>query len=77
MVSSHGIEFGTCPCGSRYEVRWVEVRMTVDDEGILLSNVPQGACPLCTSRVYKPAVLERIEAVMKGEPVDTGLKRVF
>jgi hypothetical protein len=40
--------------------------MTVDEQVILLENVPQGACPLCGSRVYKAQVLESIERVMVG-----------
>ncbi len=40
--------------------------MTVAGKAVVLSNVPQGACPLCGSRVYKAEVLERIEALMKG-----------
>lgn len=40
--------------------------MTVNNKVVVLTNVPQGACPLCGSRVYKPEVLERIESLMKG-----------
>jgi hypothetical protein len=40
--------------------------MVVDGEPIVLEHVPQGACPLCGSRVYKTAVLEQIEAIMGG-----------
>jgi hypothetical protein len=42
--------------------------MTVDDEVVLLADVPQGACPICGSRVYKAGVLAGIEAVMRGAP---------
>jgi hypothetical protein len=42
--------------------------MTVGGERIVLTDVPQGACPLCGSRVYKAGVLEGIEALMRGEP---------
>lgn len=59
-------DYGKCPCGGTYENRQVEVRMTVAGKAVVLSNVPQGACPLCGSRVYKAEVLERIEALMKG-----------
>jgi YgiT-type zinc finger domain-containing protein len=58
--------FGRCPCGGVYEPRVVEVRMTVGGEAVVLSDVPQGACPVCGSRIYKAAVLEEIEAVMRG-----------
>jgi hypothetical protein len=40
--------------------------MTVDGEQVLLEDVPQGACPLCGSRVYKRVVLTAIETVMRG-----------
>ena len=33
---------------------------------VVLTDVPQGACPNCGSRVYKAEVLERIETLMKG-----------
>jgi hypothetical protein len=41
--------------------------MTVDSEVVVLTDVPQGACPTCGSRVYKAGVLEMIETVMRGE----------
>jgi hypothetical protein len=59
-------DYGRCPCGGVYERRFVEVRMTVADEPVHLQDVPQGACPLCGSRVYKANVLESIESVMRG-----------
>jgi hypothetical protein len=37
--------------------------MTVRGEPVVLTDVPQGACPICGSRVYKTEVLERIEAL--------------
>jgi YgiT-type zinc finger domain-containing protein len=61
-------DFGRCACGGVYERRTVEVRMTVGGETIVIPDVPQGACPLCGSRVYKARVLEEIEAIMRGEP---------
>jgi hypothetical protein len=48
-----------------YEERYVEVRMTVEGKPIVLTNVPQGACPLCGSRIYKASILESIEAIMR------------
>jgi YgiT-type zinc finger domain-containing protein len=59
-------DYGRCPCSGVYERRVVEVNMTVDGEQILLEGVPQGACPLCGSRVYKQVVLNAIETVMRG-----------
>jgi YgiT-type zinc finger domain-containing protein len=60
-------DYGRCPCSGFYQRRSVEVRMNVNSKVIVLTNVPQGACPACGSRVYKAEVLERIEALMKGE----------
>jgi hypothetical protein len=59
--------YGRCPCGGVYEQRVVEVRVTVGNEVVTLVDVPQGACPLCDSRVYKVAMLEGIEAMMRSE----------
>jgi YgiT-type zinc finger domain-containing protein len=65
-------DYGQCPCGGVYERRTVEVRMTLGGEVVSLANVPQGACPLCDSRVYKAGTLEAIEAAMRGpSPVAT------
>jgi YgiT-type zinc finger domain-containing protein len=49
-----------------YQRRFVEVRMNVKGKPVVLTNVPQGACPQCGSRVYKSEVLERLESLMKG-----------
>lgn len=61
-------EYGRCPCNGSYERRAVEVRMNVNGKTVVLTGVPQGACLMCGSRVYKAEVLERIESLMKGEP---------
>jgi len=42
--------------------------MTVDEKLVVLTGVPQGACPNCGSRVYKAEVIERIESCMKEKP---------
>lgn len=60
-------DYGRCPCTGRYENRFVEVRLTVNAKVVVLTSVPQGACPLCGSRVYKAEVLNRIESLMKNE----------
>jgi YgiT-type zinc finger domain-containing protein len=75
MTMSRALQWGPCPCGGQYENRTVEVRMTVQNESIVLSDVPQGACPRCGSRVYKAEVLERIESVMRGQSPDRRLNR--
>ena len=60
-------DYGRCPCTGQYEHRFVEVRMTVSARVVVLTNIPQGACPMCGSRVYKAEVLERIESLMQAE----------
>jgi YgiT-type zinc finger domain-containing protein len=54
--------FGRCPCGGTYEFHLVEVRATVAGELKILQDIPQGRCPSCGGRVYKPETLEFIEA---------------
>jgi YgiT-type zinc finger domain-containing protein len=56
-----------------YNNRSVEVRLTVEGKVVVLTGVPQGACPNCGSRVYKGEVLERIESLMKGARVRKSL----
>ena len=41
--------------------------MNVGNKVVVLTGVPQGACRVCGSRVYKTDILERIESLMKGE----------
>jgi hypothetical protein len=50
--------------------------MTVDGELVVLTDIPQGACPNCGSRVYKSEMLERIEDVLKGVAFDGRLNRL-
>jgi hypothetical protein len=58
------LDFGRCPCGGVYEERSVEIRMTAADGPRVFEAVPQGACPVCGSRVYKALLLDVIEHVM-------------
>ena len=62
-------DYGRCPCTGTYQQRFVEVRMNVRGKTVVLTGVPQGACPQCGSRVYKAETLERLESLMKTEPV--------
>jgi len=41
--------------------------MNVGRSTVLFTDFPQGACPLCGSRVYKAEVLEIHEAILKGD----------
>jgi YgiT-type zinc finger domain-containing protein len=61
--------WGPCACGGAYEEREVEVRMTVDDEAIVLPSVPQAVCATCGGRIYRADTLWRIEALMRGVPL--------
>ena len=70
MTISNSWEYGRCPCSGVYERRRVEVRITNRDKVYELADVSQGACPECGSKVYKAAVLQVIEALMRGEPVE-------
>lgn len=64
-------DYGRCPCEGVYERRTVEVRISVGGDTVVIPDVPQGACPVCGSRVYKARVLEEIETIMRGERPDT------
>jgi hypothetical protein len=67
--------WGRCPCGGTYEQRVVEVNMSVEGKPVKLTDVLQGACPNCGSRVYKAEMLARIEATMKNVSLDQRLNR--
>lgn len=58
--------YGECFCGTQYAIRLVEVRMTVDDNLVVIEKVPQGVCPRCGSRVATASTLETIESVLRG-----------
>jgi YgiT-type zinc finger domain-containing protein len=73
MIESAAFEWGRCPCGGYYETRMVEVKMNVAGRHIILTDVPQGVCANCGSRVYKAETLARIEGIMKNEPLDRKL----
>lgn len=75
MGTSGTLNYGRCPCGGQYESRLIEIRMTATNPPVVVSDVPQGACPSCGSRVYKAETLERIEALLKGSNVDGRLNR--
>jgi hypothetical protein len=71
-------DYGRCPCGGWYEARSVRVSFSVGRQVPLdLDAVPQGACPVCGSRVYKAELLERIEAIYRNEPSDRFLRRIM
>jgi YgiT-type zinc finger domain-containing protein len=63
---SESSRYGQCPCRGTYESRRVNVEMTVDGRRITLTNVRQGACPVCGARVYKLSVLQFLESTLKS-----------
>jgi hypothetical protein len=67
VVRCYTSEYGKCTCSGIYDKRTVEVRMTVAERPIVLAGVPQGACPLCGSRVYKSAILNALELLMRSD----------
>jgi YgiT-type zinc finger domain-containing protein len=69
MADYAKLEYGRCPCRGTYDNRSVEVRLTINGKVVVLTAVPQGACPNCGSRVYKAETLERIESLMKGTKI--------
>lgn len=58
--------YGECFCKAMFTSRSVEVRMTVDDNLVVIEKVPQGVCPRCGSRVVTASTLETIEAILRG-----------
>jgi len=71
-VKTIGSNYGSCPCGGTFEETVVEVRFTAVTPPQSLRDVPQAACPLCGTRVYKSAVLERIEAAYTAAQLTAG-----
>jgi hypothetical protein len=65
------LSFGRCACrAADLELRTVLVGMTVNDQRVELSDVPQGACDVCGARVYKAAILHGMEEAMRGRGSD-------
>ncbi|WP_143177568.1 hypothetical protein [Cystobacter ferrugineus] len=67
MSGSYGdgeFDYGQCPCTGNYENRLIEVDVVVEQRNVVLTNIPQGECPLCGSQVYKMQIMERIETLM-------------
>jgi len=75
MAASSTLDYGRCPCGGQYERRVVEVSFKTRHPPMVLRDVPQGACLDCGSRVYKAAILERIEEVFAEETSDARICR--
>ena len=55
-------DFGPCPCrGGRFQTKFVEIRILAREGTVTIADVPQGHCPNCFSRVYRPDMLAHIE----------------
>jgi hypothetical protein len=63
-VWTHTADAGRCPCGGRYEARLVEVNFANGME--TWTDIPQGACPECGSRVYRAPQLALLEQGYKA-----------
>ena len=70
------LNYGKCPCGGTYESRTIKVPMTIEGESVVLTDVPQGACPMCRSWVYKVDVLEGLEGLMKRSLIRDSLAAI-
>ena len=59
----------------RHRARRLKWRTQPGNDGktLVLTDVPQGACPNCGSRVYKPEVIQRVESLMKGKQVSKAI----
>lgn len=60
-------EYGSCPCAGAYASRFIEVEMEVSGRNVVVSAIPQGECPQCSSQVYKLQVIERLETLMRPD----------
>jgi YgiT-type zinc finger domain-containing protein len=61
-----GSQYGPCRCSGTFEQREIEVRFRIQEETVVLDDVPQGVCPSCGTKVYKANVLAAIETLMKS-----------
>lgn len=50
--------------------------MKVHGELVVLPDVPQGACSVCGSRVYKADILLLLESLMRGTTAERTPNRV-
>ena len=63
--------YGRCSCGGAFAARVVQVNMSPGSEQVSVSGVPQGACPICGSRVYKVNILAGLEEMFRGGSVQS------
>jgi hypothetical protein len=54
-------DFGNCPCGGRFETKFVEIQIASRNGSVTLRDIPQGHCRSCGSHVYRPHTLIHIE----------------
>ncbi|MDC0709695.1 hypothetical protein POL68_14580 [Stigmatella sp. ncwal1] len=70
MSENHGgteYDYGQCPCTGQYVQHLIEVEMAVASRTVVLTNIPQGECTVCSSQVYKMQIMERLETLMRTE----------
>ncbi len=60
------MDYGKCPCAGTYRERFVDIRFQKADGSVALTDVSQGACLQCGSRVYKADLLAVLEALMRA-----------
>lgn len=63
------LDYGICACGGRFENHWVEIRMAVCGQPIVLPGIPQGVCRNCGAHIFKSHILVRIESVKSRKAV--------
>ncbi|SEL52624.1 MULTISPECIES: hypothetical protein [Stigmatella] len=60
-------DYGRCPCTGQYAQHLIEVELAVAQRTVVLTNIPQGECVVCSSQVYKMQIMERLETLMRSE----------
>ena len=70
MTSLIDFSGSPCPCGGRYACRTIKVPPNVDADAEQLTDVLQGVCGSCGSKVYHAETLERVESTLKGRSPD-------
>jgi hypothetical protein len=63
-VETLGSIYGTCSCTAAFEPGVTDARIAAAGRIDMIKNVPRGVCPRCAATVYKPAVLEAVQAAL-------------
>ncbi|MEU5958603.1 hypothetical protein [Streptomyces sp. NPDC047525] len=62
MTETTSVWYGRCPCGGAYRDRSIDVPIRSTTFPLVITDVGQGSCLLCDSRVYKASTLLMVEA---------------